>query len=119
MKMKQSELFVNWHGHEITEEEASLCDNACLWSVDWDLPIPPGIEEAYERVSGKSCVYWESEACTALVGNPNREDLPRTADYVTNGYTQGFYAWLEEGTVKAVRSGLKDVEEIWAAVAAM
>lgn len=119
MELKQDEMFRNWYGYEVTEDEFLLCRAAHEWSVDWDLPIPDGIEEAYEKSTGNSCMYWEDGLCTAMVGNPNREDLPRAENYVTNGYTEGFYSWLEKRIFEAVRSGLKDVRDIWNAVKAI
>ena len=112
--MKQEELFRNWHGREVTAAEYDVCESAYEWSVDWDLPVPSGIEEAYEESTGKSCVYWCPECCTAQLGNPCNESLPRTGDYVTNGYTESFYAWLEHGIFHAVcEKRLTDVQDIW------
>lgn len=110
MKYEQKSLFKNWYGHEATPEEFELCQKAHAWSVNWDLPIPKGIEEAYEKSTGKSCVYWGPDGDC----NPSEETLPRTEGYVTQGYTESFYSWLEDRIFDAVRnSGLKKVSDIW------
>ena len=109
MKYNQMSLFKNWYGHEATPAEFDLCQKAHAWSVDWDLPIPEGIEEAYERATGKSCVYWGPDGDC----NPHEETLPRSKDYVTQGYTEGFYAWLEGRIFEAVHErGMTDIDEI-------
>lgn len=109
MKYEQQLLFKNWCGHEATPEEFDLCQEAHAWSVDWDLPVPDGIEEAYEKSTGNSCVYWGPEGDC----DPSEETLPRSGNYVTQGYTHGFYAWLEGRIFDAVHGrGLKTVDEI-------
>lgn len=102
VRFVQGDLFLNWFGHEVTCDEYKVCDDAIEWSFDWDLPVPEGIEETYEKLSGKSCVYWCSETDPHLIGNPSRDDLPRSQDYTTNGYTSDFYEWLEKEIFIAV-----------------
>lgn len=114
VRFVQGDLFLNWFGHEVTCDEYKVCDDAIEWSFDWDIPVPEGVEEAYERQSGKSCVYWCSERDVNEVGNPSREDLPRSNDYATNGYTNGFYEWLEKEIFTAVCvKSIYDKIDIW------
>lgn len=108
--MIQKEMIKNWFGHEMTEREYEACEAAHKWSVDWDLPIPDGIEKAYEKKTGKSCVYWGDGNCS----NPSEETLPRTEGFQTCGYTEGFYSWLEEKIANIVRKdGILEKEVIW------
>lgn len=86
----QGELFVNWHGHEVTEKQRDLLEERTKWLWDWDLPVPDGVEEGYEKSTGKSCVYWGELGCSI----PDKESLPRTEEYVTNGYTEGFVKYV-------------------------
>lgn len=113
----QKEMIVNWFGHELTRDEAAACKLAHRWTENWDLPVPEGIEEAYERETGKSCVYWRSESDPNRCGDPSDETLPRSEDFETNGYTEGFYGWYEAKVVECVRSGTTDPEEIWKRIA--
>lgn len=114
VRFVQGDLFLNWFGHEVTCDEYKLCDDAIEWSFDWDLPVPEGIEETYEKLSGKSCVYWCPESRTDQIGSPSNEDLPRSKDYTTNGYTASFYEWLEKEifTAVCVKGICKNVD-IW------
>lgn len=108
--LKQDELFKNWFGHELTENEYILCQAAYLWTEDWDLPIPDGIEETYEAATGKSCVYWGPAGDC----DPSEEDLPRPEGYVTQGYTNGFLEWYQNRILEAVKiAGKNDVRDIW------
>ena len=113
----QPELFVNWFGHELTESEHVLCEDAFAWAEDWDLTPPDGIEEKYEEKTGKSCVYW------GIPGTPYppcEDDLPRPEGYETNGYTNEFIEWLTDTIFRAVRIVGKDnLTDIWEFVRAL
>ena len=114
VRLVQGDLFLNWFGHEVTCDEYKLCDDAIEWSFNWDLPVPEGIEEAYEKRSGKSCVYWCPESSKDQIGNPSDDSLPRSQDYTTNGYTSEFYLWLEKEIFTAVCvKNIYDKIDIW------
>lgn len=114
VRFVQGDLFLNWFGHEVTCDEYKLCDDAIGWSFNWDLPVPEGIEEAYEKRSGKSCVYWCPESSRDQIGNPSNDSLPRSQDYATNGYTSEFYLWLEKEIFIAVCvKNIYDKIDIW------
>ena len=109
--MVQGELFKNWEGHEMTESQYARCLAASEWLYDWDLQIPHGIEEKYERETGKSCVYWGPKDERF---EPHFDDLPREDGYVTNGYTPEFVSWVNDRVYSAVcLKGISKIPEIW------
>jgi len=109
--MVQGELFKNWNGHEMTETQYAYCSAATEWLYDWDLTVPGGIEETYEKETGKSCVYWGPENESF---GPHFDDLPREENYITNGYTNEFVSWVNDRVYSAVcLNGIVKMPEIW------
>ena len=114
--MVQGELFKNWNGHEMTETQYAYCSAATEWLYDWDLTVPGGIEETYEKETARSCVYWGPAPTLNgnICGDPCRDYLPREENYITNGYTNEFVSWVNDRVYSAVcLNGIVKMPEIW------
>jgi len=69
-----------------------------------------GLEEKYEKETGKSCVWWVEDegACVCT--------LPRTEDYASNGFTDEFVGWVNGKVVDAYMNGAKTVQAVKSAL---
>jgi hypothetical protein len=95
----------------MTESQYARCAAASEWLYDWDLQVPQGVEERYEKETGKSCVYWGPERESP---EPCLDDLPREENCVTNGYTKEFASWVNDRVYSAVcLKGIAKIPEIW------
>ena len=61
----------------------------------------------FERLTRESCVYWHSEGETG-----SYTTLPRSPDYVTEGYTDTFWLWLRHLEREAYNLGARNVNEV-------
>lgn len=106
-----------WCGHEMTPKQKELCETVWVSVSDWCKAVPKGcdisvnMEDTYEHVTGKSCMYWYDP--NAHDGDWYRDTLPRSENYQTNGYTEVFGKWATDLIAKAVvEKGLDTQEKV-------
>lgn len=103
-----------WCGHEMTPKQKELCETVWESVSDWYKKLPEGcdiglnMEYTYEYETDKSCVNWRDAEDWGL-----RDTLPRSEEYMTEGYTQEFENWAIDIIVKAVvEAGCKTQLEV-------